>query len=115
MQPNILYLQIWCYFKAETCSYLLCENHEFRFKDVGDMYICFWRFKGGGGGGSVGGGSGLYKVCREHCITLVKLEYFYVTSPNTHYFGVILKFKYLGIKFTQMSKQLHMFRLQFLQ
>ena len=25
IQPHILYLQIWCYFKAETCSYLLCE------------------------------------------------------------------------------------------
>ena len=94
MQPNILYLQIWCYFEAETCSYryLLCESHEFRFKDIGDMSICFWRFTGGGGGGSGGGGSGLYKVDGEHCITLVKLESFYVTSPNTHYFGVILKF-----------------------
>ena len=69
MQPNILYLQIWCYFKAETCSYLLCKRHEFRFKDIGDMSICLWRFKGGGGGGS-----SLYKVYGEHCITLVKLE-----------------------------------------
>ena len=110
MQPHILYLQIWCYFKAETCSYLLCESHEFRFKVVGDMSICFWKFKDGGGGGS-----GLYKVYGEHCIILVKLEWFYVTSLNTQCFGVILKFKYLGIKFTQISKQLHLFRLQFLQ
>ena len=62
MQPHILYLQILCCFKAETYRYLLCESHEFRFKDVGDMSICFWRFKGGGGGRSCGGGSGLYKV-----------------------------------------------------
>ena len=76
MQPHILYwyLQIWCYFKAETCSYLLCESHEFRFEVVGDVSICFWGFKGGGGGGNGGGGSGLYKIYGEHCITLVKLE-----------------------------------------
>ena len=35
MQPHILYLKIWCYFKAETCSYLLRESHEFRFKGCG--------------------------------------------------------------------------------
>ena len=29
MQPHILYLKIWCYFKPETCSYLLCESHAF--------------------------------------------------------------------------------------
>ena len=34
LQPHKLYLKT-CYFKAETFSYLLCENHEFRFRDAG--------------------------------------------------------------------------------
>ena len=34
LQPHKLYLKTWCYFEAETCSYLLCENHEFRFRDA---------------------------------------------------------------------------------
>ena len=37
IQPHKLATKSLCYFKAVTCSYLLCENHEFRFKFVGDM------------------------------------------------------------------------------
>ena len=35
LQSHKLYLQTWCYFKGETWSYLLCENHEFRLRDAG--------------------------------------------------------------------------------
>ena len=35
LQPHKLYLKIWCYFEAHTFSYLLCEIHEFRFRDAG--------------------------------------------------------------------------------
>ena len=32
LQPNKLYFKSWCYFKPETCSYSLCDGHEFKFK-----------------------------------------------------------------------------------
>ena len=35
LQPHKLYLKTWCYFKAETFRYLMCENPEFRFRDAG--------------------------------------------------------------------------------